>query len=111
MNPKFEVKFLEQAVEYIDSLEEKVRRKVFYNLDKARYVQDPKLFKKLDNEIWEFRTNYSGQEHRLLAFWVKNKGKTSLVVATHGFVKKVSKVPKLEIKRAHFLRDQYLDLL
>ncbi|MCR9103486.1 MAG: type II toxin-antitoxin system RelE/ParE family toxin, partial [bacterium] len=58
MNPKFEVDFLEDAVEFLESLDEKSRRKIIFNIDKSRYVNDPKLFKKLTKEIWEFRTKY-----------------------------------------------------
>lgn len=109
MKVKFEVELLDQALEFIEKLDDKTRRKIIYNLDKASLVNDPKLFKKLDDEIWEFRTKFSGMQYRLLAFWVKRKGKMALVIATHGFVKKVSKVPKSEIEKAHLLRKQYLE--
>ena len=33
--------------------------------------------------------------------------KTTLVVATHGFIKKVDKVPTNEINRAERLKDKY----
>lgn len=108
MKAKFEVEFLDHAVEFLEGLDVKTRQKVIYNIDKARYVNDPKLFKKLDNEIWEFRTKFGGNQYRMLAFWVKLKGKTSLVVASHGFVKKVSKVPKSEIQKARALMNEYL---
>jgi phage-related protein len=109
LKAKFEIEFLDQAIDFIDKLDQKSRDKIIYNLDKSRYVNDPKLFKKLDDEIWEFRTKYSGKQFRLLAFWVKTKGKTSLVIATNGFVKKVSKVPKSEIKKANNLRTKYIE--
>jgi hypothetical protein len=32
---------------------------------------DPKVFKKLDNDIWEFRTEFKKLQHRLLAFGIK----------------------------------------
>lgn len=109
LKAKFEIEFLDQAIDFIDKLDQKSRDKIIYNLDKSRYVNDPKLFKKLDDEIWEFRTKYSGKQFRLLAFWVKTKGKMSLVIATNGFVKKVSKVPKSEIEKASKLRTKYLE--
>ena len=68
MKVKFDVEFLEEAVEFIESLDDKTRKKVIYNIDKSRYVNDPKLFKKIDDEIWEFRTKYAGQQFRFLAF-------------------------------------------
>ena len=37
---------------------------------------------------------------RLLAFWNKTEKEETLVVATHGFVKKTQKTPKGEIEKA-----------
>jgi len=45
---------------------------VLYNLWKARMINDSELFKKLTNEIWEFRTRFIGNQIRLLAFMDKN---------------------------------------
>lgn len=56
MNPKFEVVFLEQAIDFIENLDLKTRNKIYYNIDKSRLINDPKLFKKLTDDIWEFRT-------------------------------------------------------
>ena len=108
MKQKFSVEFLDEAFSYIESLVEKARKKVIYNIDKASYLNDPKLFKKLDDEIWEFRILYSKTQYRFLAFWTKRKRTLSLVIVTHGFVKKRSKVPDREIKKANDLRTKYL---
>jgi hypothetical protein len=43
-----------------------------------------------------------------LAFWDKTDNTKTLVVATHGFVKKAHKVPPNEIARAMRLREKYL---
>jgi phage-related protein len=99
LKAKFDVELLDEALGFIEALEEKTRKKVIYNIDKSRYVNDPALLKKLNNEIWEFRTKYAGKQIRMLAFWIKRKGKLSLVIATHGFVKKASKVPKSELEK------------
>lgn len=109
MKPKFEVIFLEEAIEFIDELDEKAREKILYNIDKARYVNDPKLFKKLTKLIWEFRTLYQKKQYRILAFWDKEDDMETLVVTTHGFVKKTSKVPKNEIEKAEEIRKIYFD--
>jgi hypothetical protein len=61
----------------------------------------------LQEEIWEFRTRYAGKQIRLLAFWDKTNNKETLVIATHGFIKKVDKVPTKEIERAENLRKKY----
>jgi phage-related protein len=103
----FDTKFMEEANEFIAALDPKTIKKVFYNIDLAEQTNDPKLFKKLQNEIWELRTKFGGLQIRLLAFWDKTNNKETLVIATHGFIKKVDKVPANEIDRAERLRDKY----
>lgn len=68
---------------------------------------DKELFKKLNDNIWEFRTRYMGMTYRLLAFWDNETG--NLVVATHGFIKKTQKTPENEIARAEALRKEYFE--
>jgi hypothetical protein len=68
MDKKFEVIFLEEAIEFLRELDEKPKEKIFYNITKASYSNDPKLFKKLTGDIWEFRTLYAKVQYRLLAF-------------------------------------------
>ena len=46
MTEKFQVQFLEEAVEFLESLDEKARDKVIYNIQKARFSNDKELFKK-----------------------------------------------------------------
>ena len=94
---------------FIAKLDKKTISKVFYNIDIAEQTNDPKLFKKLQNDIWEFRTKFGGLEIRLLAFWDKTDDKNTLVFATHGFVKKVDKVPSNEIERATKIRAKYFE--
>ncbi len=103
----FETTFMEEANEFIAELDSKTIKKIFYNIDLAEQTNDPKLFKKLQNDIWELRTNFGGLQIRLLAFWDKLNNKETLVIAIHGFIKKVDKVPANEIDRAERLRDKY----
>ncbi|MDO5616924.1 MAG: type II toxin-antitoxin system RelE/ParE family toxin [Cruoricaptor ignavus] len=103
----FETKFLEEARDFIKSLDSKIVRKIFYNIDLAEQTNDPKLFKKLNENIWEFRTRYAGIQIRLLAFWDKTEKGNTLVFATHGFKKKVSKVPLKEIDKAEKIMENY----
>jgi phage-related protein len=109
MKSKFDVIFLEQAIEFVDNLDSKTRMKIIYNIDKARLLNDPKLFKKLKDEIWEFRTKYNGIQYRLFAFWDKTEKTETLVISTHGIIKKVSKVPKGDIEKAEKLREEYFN--
>lgn len=105
----FETRFLEEANKFMAGLDAKTVKKILYNIDLAEQTNDPKLFKKLKNEIWEFRTKYSGLQIRLLAFWDKTDNKETLVIATHGFIKKVDKVPGKDIDRALNLKEKYFD--
>jgi phage-related protein len=103
----FETQFLEEVDEFISGLDAKTIKKILYNIDLAEQTNDPKLFKKLQNDIWEFRTKFAGLQIRLLAFWDKSDNKETLVIATHGFIKKVDKVPSNEIDRAVRLKNKY----
>ncbi|MEI8273706.1 MAG: type II toxin-antitoxin system RelE/ParE family toxin [Paludibacter sp.] len=87
--------------------DQKTARKIIYNIDLAEQTNDPRLFKKIKNDIWEFRTKYAGLQIRLLAFWDKSDNKETLVIATHGFIKKMDKVPTSEIERTERIRDKY----
>ena len=107
MIQRFEVELLEQAFEFLKKLEAKHRNKILQNMDRSKFHTDPKLFKKLDGEIWEFRTLYSGIQYRLLAFWDKSIKTETLVFATHGMIKKKSKVDNKEIEKAEKIRQQY----
>jgi len=105
----FETRFLEEADKFIAGLDIKVVKKLFYNIDLAEQTNDPKLFKKLQKEIWEIRVRHSGLQIRLLAFWDKTDNERTLVIATHGFVKKVDKVPSNEIERAENIMKKYFE--
>jgi phage-related protein len=105
----FETRFMNEADEFIALLDSKTAKKIFYNIDLAEQTNDPKLFKKLQHDIWEFRTKFAGLQIRLLAFWDKTDSKRTLVIATHGFIKKIDKVSANEIVRAVRLRDKYFD--
>ena len=105
---KFEVKFLEEAKEFLDSLADKPREKIIYNIRKAQLTQDKELFKKLNDEIWEFRTLYNKTHYRLFAFWDKTDKIDTIVISTHGLIKKTDKTPPGDIIKAERLRNLYL---
>ena len=105
----FETRFMVEADRFLAALDLKVVRKIIYNIDLAELTNDPRLFKKLQQDIWEFRTYYAGMQLRLLSFWDKSNKTNTLVIATHGFIKKLDKVPENEIARAVKLRSKYLE--
>ncbi|NJK86531.1 MAG: type II toxin-antitoxin system RelE/ParE family toxin [Bacteroidales bacterium] len=100
MKQKFEVILLDDVWEFFDTVDEKTKTKIIYNIDKSKYINDPELFKKLEDEIWEFRTIFKRLHFRLLAFWDKTDNIDTFVIVTHGIVKKTSKVPKSDIEKA-----------
>lgn len=99
--------FLEEAKDFLESLDKKSPAKLIYIIDAAEQTNDPKLFKKLNGEIWEFRSRYLGKQNRLLAFWDKSGEQETLVIATHGFIKKSKKTPSKEIEKAKVIRLSY----
>jgi len=105
----FETQFLEEADKFLAGLEAKGIKKVLYIIDLAEQTNDPRLFKKLQGEIWEFRIRYSSLQIRLLAFWDKTNNKETLVIATHGFIKKVDRIPGNEIERAEKIKRRYFE--
>ena len=105
----FKTIFSDEVGPFFSKLDTKAAKKVFYNIDLAEQTNNPELFKKLENDIWEFRIRYNNFNIRLLAFWDKTQEKETLVIATHGFIKKTDKVPKKEIKKAIEMRIRYFE--
>lgn len=91
---RFEIEFLSEASDFILSLDEKSRDKILYNLKKAQFVSDSELFKKLTENIWEFRTLFNGNSYRLFAFWDKSPNQ---------------KTPQKEIRKAEEIPRNYLE--
>ena len=109
MNPTFKVELLSEAVEFLEQLDDKTREKIYYNIRKSQFVNDSELFKKLNDHIWEFRTLYNNKAYRLFSFWDKIEGKETLVIATHGILKKTQKTPLKEIRKAEEIRKEYFN--
>ena len=103
---RFNIKLLEQARNFLKSLDTERRAIIIKDLKYASYDINATLFKKLvGTDIWEFRTKAKGLQYRLLAFW--DKEQKAMVVATHGFVKKTQKTPEKEINKAIQLKKEY----
>ena len=109
LKARFKVIMSSEADAFLDTLRQDIKDKIVYNVDKvANVYMDKDLFKKLDGtDIWEFRTLYKGIQYRLLAFW--DTDAETLVIATHGFVKKTQKTPSKEINKAEAIRKLYFN--
>ncbi|WP_332914650.1 type II toxin-antitoxin system RelE/ParE family toxin [Algoriphagus boritolerans] len=60
--------------------------------------------KKLTEEIWEFRTLFNKTHYRLFAFWDKSEKTDTIVISTHGLIKKTDKTPPGDLDKAERLR-------
>lgn len=107
---KFEVIFLTEVREFLLQLDEKSRDKIIFNIDKAKVKNDNELFKKLKGEIWEFRALFNKTHFRIFSFWDKEDKQETLVLATHGIIKKTEKTPEKEIEKAEQIRLKYFEL-
>ena len=107
---KLRVVLMDEALTFVRSLPLKVQQKITYNFKKTELgVMDKELFKKLENsEIWELRTLFNGNCYRLFSFW--DTETETLVIATHGIVKKSQKTPPKEIIKAEEIRKKYFEL-
>ena len=107
---KLRVVLMDEALTFVRSLPLKVQQKITYNFKKTELgVMDKELFKKLENsEIWEFRTLFNGNCYRLFSFW--DTETETLVIATHGIIKKSQKTPPREITKAEEIRKKYFEL-
>jgi phage-related protein len=111
MKVNFEVEFLQDVIDFFEEIDQSAREKIIYNIRKAQIINDPVLFKKLSNDIWEFRTMHKKLHYRLFAFWNRKDKKETLVIATHGIVKKTQKTPKREIEKAMRIMQNYFNEL
>ena len=68
-----------------------------------------KFLKSLKVKSGSSELEHKKLQHRLLAFWDKRNNKNTLVVCTHGFIKKTDKVPKSEIDKAKKIMRVYFE--
>lgn len=106
------VTLLPEATEFVHSLDEKIREKVFFNIRKTSIGLTGEWFQKMTgtDDIWEFRTLYNKQYIRLFAFWDKRDKKETLIICTHGLTKTTAKTPKGEITHAEQIKTFYFSL-
>ena len=94
--------------EFLDSLPGKVAQKVAWvmSLVEDLDVVPSTYLKKLvsTGEIWECRIQLGSNAYRIFCFFDGN----SVVVLTHGLIKKTQKTPQQEIDRAEAYRGDYL---
>lgn len=109
MPTRFDFIMMDEAKRFVFGLPMATMKKILYNVKRvADGERDAELFKKLEGtEIWEFRTLYNGIAYRLFSFW--DKRNNTLVIITHGIIKKTQKTPAKEIAKAERIRKEYLN--
>ena len=105
MKTNFDIILLDEAQNFIMRQPLKMRKKIVFVLEKVRRVNDNRSFKKLKASLWEFRIRTANSQLRLLSFW--DRSENTLVVCSHGFVKKTKKTPTNEMLKAERIRREY----
>jgi len=98
-----------EAIAFLKEQPFKVQKKIAFNIRKLESgIKDKELFEKLGgSNIWEIRTLFDGSYYRLFSFW--DTDNETLIVATHGIVKKTKKTPTKEIAKAESIRKEYFN--
>lgn len=107
INNKPKVMYLEEAFTFIESIPQMAGDKLLEIVHRIECGErNSILFSKLEGtDIWEFRTLYNKIRYRLFAFWDTHSD--TLIIATHGIIKKTQKTPKKEIVKAERIRKEY----
>lgn len=63
----------------------------------------------MKGEIWEFRILFNKTHYRIFAFLDKEDHQQTLVLATHGIIKKTDKTPEKEIEQPEKIRLKYFE--
>lgn len=105
-----EIIILEDAANFLRSLSLQAREKIIRNMKRIKAGErNNEIFKKLgDSGIWEFRAQSNGIAYRLFSFW--DARANSLVIITHGIVKKTQKTPLKELSKAKAIMNKYMEL-
>ena len=104
----YEPLFLDEAMHFLEQLPRTDAEKILYTIRKAQVNMDAELFKKIDDELWEFRTYYRGFHYRLFAFIQHNAIPPPFVIITNGFIKRTRRLPLYEKDHARQLKKKYL---
>jgi len=104
-----EIILLPDAEKFVDNIEISARKKMFYAIRKTKMRVFGDWFEKLKSskDIFEFRVKDSNKFFRLFAFWDSTGEIETLIVCTHGLIKKSNKTPKKDIEKAEMIKEKY----
>ena len=103
-------RFLKDAEEFLDELDEKSKKKILTDIRKTQAGLLGDWFRKMPgtDDIWEFRTLFNKTQYRVFAFWDTRKKDETLIICTHGLIKKTDKTPTQDIEKAERMKQEYL---
>ena len=109
MQKPIEIILLPPAEKFLDALEDKARMKLMHAMRKTQARIFGSWFQKLTgtDDIYEFRIKYEGKFYRLFAFWDTRGAHQTLIVGTHGLLKKSNRTPRSEIMKAVEIKRKY----
>ena len=109
MKKPIEVILLPEAEKFTDKIENSARKKLFHSIRKTKLRFFGDWFEKLkgSKDIFEFKIKDSNKFYRLFAFWDSSGDIETLIVCTHGLIKKTNKTPKREIEKAEKIKERY----
>lgn len=104
-----ELILLPEAEEFVEKMNISSKKKLFYAIRKTKSGLIGDWFKKLKNSynIFEFRIKDNNFYIRLFAFWDNTGDIDTLVVCTHGLIKKTNKTPRQDIEKANKIKRDY----
>lgn len=93
---------------FMDSLDEGVKRKIFYALDllKIQHIVSKKFVKYIRDGLFELRVEWEGNIFRVFFIFDGN----DIVVLFNGFQKKSQKTPPSEIEKAFKIKKDYYEI-
>jgi phage-related protein len=109
MSKPIEIILLPEADNFVDKIEKSARKKLFYAIRKTKMMIYGDWFEKMkgSKDIFEFRVKDSNKFFRLFAFWDRSGDNETLIVCTHGLIKKTNKTPKQDIEKAEMIKEKY----
>lgn len=107
MKHQLTVEFEEEAVEFLDGLNQSSQQKFYEIINRTSQGIEGPWFKKLKgvSNLYEFRLAADRTWYRLFAFYSKEQ--KSLLICINGLKKKQNQTPQQEIHKAIKLKKRY----
>ena len=104
------VRLLKDAEEFLDCIDEKSRKKIMTDMRKTVAGLRGDWFRKMPGTdgLWEFRTLFNKIQYRVFAFWDTREKEKTLIICTHGLIKKTDRTPAQDIEKAERIKHEYL---